>query len=316
MENNTLKLKYKIGSIEFEAEGPSEEVEKQRIAFVSGVLPAAVDAMRQTQAVIIPSDPVLEQADEPMLLPSGINEAHALNEEEDLSRTSLASFIGKYGILSDLDFTLFGAYYDEKKNGSKSFTLETVKQYFVEARRKQSSNYSQIVSSLLKKGQIMDTTSPDGKTGKYYAITADGIRYVQAYQPKEQTTDKKRKKTRRTTAKQISQYSSITADDLNLNNYPLIKELSNAKEKVILIMYIVSKEGKGEWFTVTDIEYLLTHIFDMPLFDVNNVFKRNKSLFLCETDENNRKLIRRRLLMGGKEIAEELIDKAEKKQER
>lgn len=316
MANNTLKLKYRIGSIEFEAEGPSEEVEKQRLAFVSGVLPAAVDAMRQTQAVIMPTDQIIDLPEEPLLIPSQGEYVDSQSIMGDFSRISLATFVGKYGQLGDQDFTLFAAYFDEKKNGNKHFNLDSVKQYFSEARRKQSSNYSQIFTSLVKKGQIMDAITPEGKTGKYYAVTVDGFRYVEAYQPKEQNAEKKRRKPRRTTAKQTSQYISITADDLNLKNYPSIKELSNAKEKVILIMYIVSKEGKGEWFTVTDIEYLLTHIFDMPLFDVNNVFKRNKSLFLCETDENNRKLIRRRLLMGGKEIAEELIDKAEKKQER
>ena len=50
--SDVLKLKYKVGEIEFEAEGPAEAVEQQRVNFMNVVLPAAVDAMVRTQAVI------------------------------------------------------------------------------------------------------------------------------------------------------------------------------------------------------------------------------------------------------------------------
>ena len=38
---DVLKLKYKVGEIEFEAEGPAEVVEQQRVNFMNAVLPAA-----------------------------------------------------------------------------------------------------------------------------------------------------------------------------------------------------------------------------------------------------------------------------------
>ena len=49
--SDTLKLKYKVGEIEFEAEGPADAVEQQRINFMNAVLPAAVNAMVQTRSV-------------------------------------------------------------------------------------------------------------------------------------------------------------------------------------------------------------------------------------------------------------------------
>ena len=66
--SDTLKLKYKVGGIEFEAEGTAEAVEQQRINFMNVVLPAAVEAMVRTQAVpehpayfdAAPQTPVLE----------------------------------------------------------------------------------------------------------------------------------------------------------------------------------------------------------------------------------------------------------------
>lgn len=48
---DVLKLKYKVGEIEFEAEGPAEVVEQQRVNFMNAVLPAAVEAMVRTPTV-------------------------------------------------------------------------------------------------------------------------------------------------------------------------------------------------------------------------------------------------------------------------
>ena len=49
---DVLKLKYKVGEIEFEVEGPAEVVEQQRVNFMNAVLPAAVEAMVRTQTVV------------------------------------------------------------------------------------------------------------------------------------------------------------------------------------------------------------------------------------------------------------------------
>ena len=309
MDNNTLKLKYKIGSIEFEAEGPSEEVEKQRAAFVSAVLPAAVDAMRQTQAVILPTAPALEHIDEPISLPSESDEMHLLSGEEDLSRTSLASFIGKYGPLNDQDFGLFAAYFDEKKNGNRYFNFEMMKQYYSDARRPPYSNNSELIRQLVKKGLIMETTAPEGKTGKFYTITDDGLKYIRTYQPKENGSEKKNRKARKTAVKTDSQYKGLTADDLRLSDYPQPKTMSSPKEQIVMIMYIITQEGKGEWFTVSDIQYLMINIFDLPSDKdkVNGVFRRNKSWFAAEQDDANKKAVHRKLLSGGKAFAEQLI---------
>lgn len=313
MSNNTLKLKYKIGTIEFEAEGPSEEVEKQRAAFVSAVLPAAVDAMRQTQAVILPTASALEHMDEPMSLPSELpsesNEMHLLSGEEDLSRTSLASFIGKYGSLNDHDFALFAAYFDEKKNGNRCFNLEMMKQYYSDARRSPYSNNNVLINRLVKKGLVMETAAPEGKAGKFYTITSNGLEYIGKYQPKENGSEKKNRKSRKTVVKIDSQYKGLTGDDLRLSNYPQPKTMSSPKEQIVMIMYIITQEGKGEWFTVLDIQYLMINIFDLPSDKdkVNGVFKRNKSWFASEQDDTNKKAVRRKLLTGGKNFAEDLI---------
>ena len=221
----------------------------------------------------------------------------------------------KYGVLSEQDFTLFSAYFDEKKNGKKSFSIDDVKRYYTEARRTMPKNPSMSTFRLAEKGYIMDAPKPeDAKSGNYYMLTNDGIAYIEAYVPKEDSGEKKksRPKAKKVTSNISETYSSITADDLNIKNYPAVKLLSGAKEQVIMAMYIVTKEDKGEWFTVEDVVHLLINIFEVPANTdmVNGVFKRNRSMFAAEQDENNKKALRRKLLSGAKDFAVELIQRA------
>ena len=73
--SETLKLEYKVGAIEFRAEGPADVVEQQRVNFMNTVLPAAVEAMVRTQATPLlanyieepPQAPMLEAGTEPKL---------------------------------------------------------------------------------------------------------------------------------------------------------------------------------------------------------------------------------------------------------
>ena len=312
--SEVLKLKYKVGGIEFEAEGPAEAVEQQRINFMNAVLPAAVDAMVRTQAVVErPS--YIESAAQPVLLEAGVSNelvTTPCQPENDFSRTSLASFLKKYGTLGDQDFTLFAAYFDEKKNGTKAFSSENVKQYYQEGRRPAYSNNGMLLKYLVQKGYIMDASAPEGaKPGNYYMLTTDGIAYIESYVPKEDSGEKKktRAKTRRSSPKISEAYVSITADDLNTKNYPAVKSLAGPKEQVIMAMYIATNEGKGEWFTVEDVIHLLVNVFEVPADNdkVNGVFKRNRGMFASEKASDNSNALHKKLLSGAKDFAVGII---------
>ena len=315
--DDVFKLKYKVGEIEFEAEGPADAVEQQRVNFMKEVLPAAVDAMVRTRAVFVQKQ-CIDAVAQPVMLDAGLPTETLDNPNQlgnDYSRTSLSSFLKKYGPLSDQDFTLFAAYFDEKKNGTKAFSIENVKQYYQEGRRPAYSNNGMLLRALIRKGYIMDTSAPDGgKAGKYYMLTDDGISYIEKYIPKEDSGDKKKSRTnvKKSVSKISEAYVSITADDLNIKNYPAVKSLPGSKEQVIMAMYIVTNEGKGEWFTVEDVIYLLVNVFEVSADNdkVNGVFKRNKSMFASEKDSINKKALRRKLLSGAKEFAVSIINKA------
>lgn len=311
--SDVLKLKYKVGQIEFEAEGPADAVEQQRVNFMSAVLPAAVDAMERTQSVEKYNHQYIDTTQDAPLLENKTIKITKSDEyvDETFSRTNLASYIKKYGYLSDQDFVLFAAYFDEKKNGTVSFSSENVTQYYKDVRRPAYSNKSELLRQLAKKGYIMDAPTPEGaKSRNFFMLTDDGIQYIKSYVPKEEKGEKKKVHTKpKKSASNTSVYTKITADDLNLKNYPALKSLSGAKEQIILAMYIVTNEGEGEWFTVDDVIYLLVNIFELPanIDMVNGVFRRNKSMFLKEKDPSNKKALRRKLLSGAKDLAKELI---------
>lgn len=309
-----LKLKYKVGQIEFEAEGPAEAVEQQRVNFMSAVLPAAVDAMVRTQS-IVEAKPYIEVGNDTPLLESkgAITDDNPVNlAKSDMLRTSLSSYIKKYGDINEQDFTLFAAYFYEIKNGIKVFSIDDVKKYYPEARRPLPKNPSMSLYALAQKGYIMDADSPvDDKSGKWYMISDEGIAYIENYVPKEDKGEKKKTRPRsKKSGLNVSEaYASITADDINVKNYPAIKSLSGSKEQVIMAMYIVTNEGKGEWFTVDDVIHLLVNIFEISINTkkVSGVFDRNRSMFAVEQDTNNKKAYRRKLLSGAKDLAKELI---------
>lgn len=310
------RVRFKIGEIEFETEGTAELVERERTVFLNTILPAAVEAIKHTRGTEHATQYIDEDIQTPALL-SGEKfdevEVSVITEIDglDLFRTSLSSFLIKFGPLSDQDFVLVAAYYDEKKNGMVSFSSENVKKYYSEARRQKYSNYSELLKQLVVKGLIMDDPDAEQKTPKLYKLTGDGISYVESYKPKENKDEKpKVTRVRKQKAKKQSIYSSISADDLNLSNYPEIKAQDSFKKQMILMLYIVILEGKGETFSVYDIEYLMTDFLGLPssINKINGVFRRNRLWFKSEQDEDNKKAFKYKLLQGAKDFAQSIID--------
>ena len=95
---------------------------------------------------------------------------------------------------------------------------------------------------------------------------------------------------------------------MNLSSYPSIRALKDFKEKMILILYIVTNEDKGEWFTTADVLCLMTEVFEesATVDQVNGVFKREKSWFNIRGIDGSSKLVQRKLLSGTKEFAQSL----------
>jgi hypothetical protein len=314
-ENLKNRVGIKIGDIGFEVEGSTEVVERERAIFLSTILPAAVDAIVQIRGAV-PTVQYIEPAKQDSVFLSSKNSntpnvtLAADSAPVDLARTNLSAYIKDLGVLSDQDFTLIAAYFDEIKNDVKSFNVDSVKQYYADARRGKSSNYSDLLQKLAQKGHIMDDPDSEKKTPKSYILTDKGLDYAKNYRPKEGGSEKpKTTKKRKTSSKVVSIYSNLSADDLNLKNYPVIKSQDTFKKQMILTLYIVTVEGKGESFSVADVQCLLTDKLGLhaTIDQINGVFKE-KSWFKSEIDPNNKKAHTRKLLQGAKDFAESIIN--------
>lgn len=316
-ENTKIRVRFEIGEIKFEAEGPADLVERERSVFTNTLLPSAVEAIVRTRGAE-QAMKYIEPVEQPKVLPLSNatplseNAIPLIEESKDLSRTSLSSYIAQFGQIGEQDFALISAYYDEKKNGNTSFTSDNVKQYYNDARRNKCANVSDLLLKLAQKGLIMDDPDAERKTPRSYILTTQGIDYVENYSPKEEK-EKKHTKIRKPRKKAESVYSGINADSLNLENYPEVKSLKDFKEKMMTILYIITNEKAGEWFTTADVLCLMTDIFGEAATEdqVNGVFKREKLWFKAENVDGSKREVKRKLLNKGIEYARSLAEKTE-----
>lgn len=310
-EKSDIRVKFEIGEIKFEAEGSADLVERERSIFNNSLLPAAIDAIVRTRSVEQSAQYIREQDTQQSLLTTSssmLSESIVLDPNTDLSRTTLASFIKKYGSLSEQDFVLFSAYFDEIKNHANYFTKDEAEKYYDDARRTKPTNISMCLNQLAQKGFIIDAIDVEQKFPKPYRISSEGLEYISTYTPKDVKEKKSSNKPHKQRTKVKSVYADINCDELNLDSYPSIKSLSDFKEKMLLILYIITNEGKGEWFTTSDVLCLMTDIFGESATkkQVEGVFAREKRWFKCENIEGSNKFVHRKLLNEAKSFAQSL----------
>lgn len=312
-EKPKIRIKFEIGEIKFEAEGSADLVEKERSFFTDNLLPSAIDAIVRTHnapqdypvdSVPMPTIPLIDDSSSV----TSVNNFDAASSNFDWSRMSLASFTKSKGATEHYDFIICAAYFNEKKNHIAVFSSSSLKELYSDAKKPEPGNISMSLSELVRKGLIMENPNNKGIVPKEYILTADGESAVENMQPKDTIARTKRQKAHRMRTKEKSCYSNLNCDELNLNSYPEIKNLSSFKEKMLLAMYIVTNEHKGEWFTVSDVLCVLTDILGESATQkqVEGVFMREKRWFKAEKAGDDSRLIRRKLLNEGKEFAKSL----------
>lgn len=312
-EKSEIRVKFEIGEIKFEAEGSADLVERERSIFNNTLLPAAIDAIVRTRSVAQSAQYIETQdSQQPAILTTtntaALPEQVVVNPTTDFSRMSLASFVKSKGADAHYDFIICAVYFNEKRNGISSFSSATLKALYSEAKKPLPNNLSMSLSELVKKGLIMEDVSAKGSTPKMYVLTLEGEESIKNMHPIEAKEKKASSKPRKQRQKVDSPYATINCDDLNLDRYPEVKLLKDFKEKMILILYIVTNEEKGEWFTTADVLCLMTDIFGESATkkQVEGVFTREKRWFKCENIEGSNKFVHRKLLNEAKSFAQSL----------
>ena len=287
MSNSKLKIKY--GMIEFEIESDPQTIEKERKAFMETLPSIALMARPQTYD----SEEVSSlQVEETKSLP--------------LSKSNISSNINTFmidkGFSSDIDKCLGVIYFMNNVENVEYIDTSMVKERMQKAKLSIPKSISVAFNSLTTKGYIQPIEQEEKGLTKYY-ITAEGKRIVEEYVKKEakgRSTVKKVKNIKKTLE---TNYSFLTKEMMNLENYPDFHKLKNSKDKIMLIMYIMKDINKGEYFTVNDIKYIISNIFNDRLTDdtIKGVFK-NKStakFFDKRNVENNSKVYEYKMIQSG-----------------
>ncbi len=308
---NQLKLKIKIGQVELEAEGDAKVVTEQRDVFIQNIVPAATAFLDKIQS--LETAKLLESSSNPPCIQKSESSLPAFDNSVDWSRTSLVTYLQQFGELSDQDFILFSANYYENTQQEKPFVfnVENIKSFYSTARRSPYSNNSELLKKLAKKGFIIDAPGSEQKSPKQYILSSSGIKYINEYKSigKPEKKAIRKAKQRR---KSESVYHNLNSDDLNLSKYPSVKDLDSSKKQIIITMYIVTEEKKGEWFLATDIEFILINVLNIhiTLKQITSLFDRNKNLFAKRRCEYNKKAFEYRLLSGATDFAKKVIDES------
>lgn len=302
--DNQLRVKFKIGEIEFEAEGSADDVERERESFKNTLLPLAIDAMVRARGVVTDTQ-YIDTTERPEVLSADYTENSYTNTTStvDLSRTSLNEFLKAKGFKSKIDFAIGLTYYFEIGKGCSNFSSDELKGYFSTAKETPPLNPSDVINKLVGKAYIMQA-SEKGR----YQLTRTGMDFIEQFVAPAKADKRTSSKKARTNV--VSVFDSLNADDLNLKNYPEIKVQDAFIKQMMLTLYIICNEGHGDTFSTADVKSLMTDKLGLPTTkgQIQGVFDRNKLWFTDITDEANKKSVKHRLLTGAKDFAKSIID--------
>ena len=286
--NSKLKIKY--GMIEFEIESDPETIEKERKAFLE-TLPTIT---------VLANNKIYEENNTEVELIDESKVKYLPAQTKNIT-TNLNIFLHEKGFSSDIDKCLAVIYFMNEVENVESVNNQIIKERMQKAKLIIPKSISVALNGLTVKGFIQ-LLEQDGNKGMNYYITQEGIKYIEEYEKK----DKKGKSMRKnkTTKKNIAnRYSFLTKEMMNLEQYPEFSKLKSSKDKIMLIMYIMKEIDKGEYFTITELEYIISKIFNDKLSTdtIKGVFKNQSSAkyFDKRNVENNNKVNEYKMLQSG-----------------
>lgn len=276
--------------IEFEIESDPETIEKERKAFLE-TLPTIT---------VLANNKIYEENNTKVELIDESKVKYLPAQTKNIT-TNLNTFLHEKGFSSDIDKCLAVIYFMNEVENVESVNNQIIKERMQKAKLIIPKSISVALNGLTAKGFIQ-LLEQDGNKGMNYYITQEGIKYIEEYEKK----DKKGKSMRKnkTTKKNIAnRYSFLTKEMMNLEQYPEFSKLKSSKDKIMLIMYIMKEIDKGEYFTITELEYIISQIFNDKLSTdtIKGVFKNQSSAkyFDKRNVVNNNKVNEYKMLQSG-----------------
>ncbi|MBE0334951.1 hypothetical protein [Paenibacillus sp. 23TSA30-6] len=298
----TNRIKIKFGQIEFEAEGDSELIEREREQFFS-LLPQAMLSVSPSITVIEqpkPSVDILLDTDTPQQsLPTG------------QTYESLITFLKAKNFQSDVERVLGVAYYIDQIEKSGPVTAREIETKLLEARQGKPSNTSHVINQNIKKGYLYEHSEKKEGVKSFFVLQA-GIDYCESYVPTDNTSKKKDVKLRKLRVTKESSLLQFSLDELNLEKYIDVSSIENFVEQALVIMLIYTNEKNIEYFSYLDIESVMKQKFKISATNrkVRYVFDKGGTKFDKKIEKG---ITYHRMLSGAIREAESIVTREQNK---
>lgn len=296
------KIRIKLGPIEFEAEGDSDLIERERTQFFS-VLPQAIAAV----SPVVPASPTPFESEDIYPQPARLPEsAPMLSVEKTMSDyESLAGFLREKKFGTGVEVVMGVAYYLEHIDGIETFTSKDIETALDESHQEKPGNIPQMIVQNIKKGYLREMK--DKKDGlKAYCVLEKGKNWCENYIP--HASDIKKKSTnakpQRTTSE--SALLAYSLDELNLENYCDVTQLTKFNEQMLVVMLMYTREKGVEYFSFSDIVAVFKTKFKIPATErkVRYAFDNGGTMFDKKVEK---RIAYHKLMNGGIKEAERII---------
>ena len=297
------KLHIKMGPIEFEIEGESDLIEREREQFFK-LLPQAILAV---SPVVPESQHIYEQQEngqDSLLLPEvEPNPAESLPQTKKYE--TLAEFLRERKFVTDVQVAMGVAYYLQYNENLDSFTSKDIEKALDNERQNKPGNISQMLIQNIRKGYLRELK--EKKAGrKAYCVLEKGKNWCENYVHSVPDNKKKPSKSRGQKPTVESSLLSISVDELNIDNYCDITQLTKFNEQMLVVMLMYTKEKGVEYFSFNDIVSIFKTKFKIPATDrkVRYAFDSGGTMFDKKVDK---KIVYHKLMSSGIREAERIV---------
>lgn len=302
------KLHIKIGPIDFEIEGDGELIEREREQFFR-LLPQAISAVSPVTPVSPQfSDSVKASIAAPVIIED--TEASIDNGHGSVNYESLAELIRSKHFSTDVETTMGAAYYLQFCRGSTAFTARDIEQAFDDERQNKPKNISQMIIQNIKKGYLREQKEKvNGR--KSYCVLERGKNWFETYAAETPEVKKKTVKSKANKPTAESSLLSIPLDELHLEKYCDITQLTKFNEQMLVLMLMYTKEKGIEYFSFNDIVSVLKVKFKIPATD-----RKVRYAFDCGGTKFDKKVEKKvayhKLMTSGIKEAERIVAEQQK----
>lgn len=312
MTETLTKLKLRYGEIEFEIEGNSETVAKEREEFQKSLIPAMEVFLQRRKPITYIQESNPQDIELPLNDTKLISSCSCSSNSE---YANFAHFLKIKGFNTDVDKVIAAVYYISEICHKNTITRDEIEQEFKNAKQPSLTNLSAVIASNIKKAHMEELEKIDNK--RTFRILQPGIDYCKNYIPKEEGSKKTAKVVKHNKTKQVKDYPSllVAVDHLHMEEkYCDITQLSKTDEQVWVLMYMYTKETEFNTFTKKELQKIMKEKFSLSLTDDQiRRFFENAGKNVDKVQRGREHSIK--LLQGGLKKAEEIINKNKEKTE-